>query len=128
MDSFAQVNIHAYEPPHLYGIHRVKLFSHEETDAEMVILPAGGEIPAHRHGGVHEIFDVVAGSGRFVIDSRPVPGEAGKCVFVPAGTEHSLHNLGDEPWILRVTAQRQVYPRHLGRLLGRALRKRLRIA
>jgi mannose-6-phosphate isomerase-like protein (cupin superfamily) len=93
-------------------------------------LPAGRaarrvSIERHSHENKHEIFDVVEGSGCIEVAGRPVESGPGRCVFVPAGVSHSLHNTGDAPWTLRITCQDRVYPRHLGKLIGRALRKRL---
>lgn len=125
MDDFGQLNIKSYQPPHLYGVHHVNLYRHEETTADLVVLPPGAFITAHRHENAHELFDVVGGRGTFIIDGHPVSGEVGKCVFVLAGIEHSLRNDGDAPWSVRITYQDRIYPRHLGKLVGRAIRKRL---
>jgi mannose-6-phosphate isomerase-like protein (cupin superfamily) len=125
MDDFGQLNIKSYQPPHLYGVHHVNLYRHEETTADLVVLPPGALISPHRHENAHELFDVIGGQGTFIVDGRPVSGEVGKCVFIPAGIQHSMRNNGDGPWTVRVTYQQRIYPRHLGKLVGRAIRKRL---
>ncbi len=125
ISDFGQLNVNAYRPSHLYGIHHVNLYSHEEITAELVILPPGASIAPHRHDNAHEIFDVLEGSGSFVVTGRPVSGEPGKCVFVAAGVEHSMQNTSDRDWTVRVTYQQRIYPRHIGKLIDRSIRKRL---
>ncbi|HSN78402.1 MAG TPA: cupin domain-containing protein, partial [Anaerolineae bacterium] len=72
--------------------------------------------------------DVIDGQGVFVVDSIDFPGPAGKCVFVKAGTSHAMRNDSDQPWTVRVTYQQRLYARHVGLLVGRAIRKRLELA
>lgn len=124
---FGQLNVNYYQPPHLHGIHHVRLHAHEELRAELVVLPVGASIPSHSHENAHELFDVLEGCGSFVIAGQHVSGERGKCVFVAAGAEHSMVNDGEAPWVVRITYQERIYPRHMGKLVGRAIRKRLRL-
>ena len=125
IQSFGQLNLHAYQPHQPERIQTIRLFAHEELRAEMVVLPPGAHIPLHSHGNIHELFDVVAGRGVFVVDGVEFPGEPGKCVLVKAGTPHSMCNDSDERWVVRVTYQERIYARHVGMLVGRAIRKRL---
>ena len=76
----------------------------------------------------------VLGEGPRVLGEGPrVLGGAGKCVFVPAGMEHGyrfgyrydMRNDSDHDWTVRVTYQQRIYPRHLGKLVSRSIRKRL---
>ena len=73
------------------------------------------------------LFDVIEGTGAFEVGERRFEGGPGKCVFVPAGTNHSLHNLSDTAWIVRVTHHEEVTLRHVGRILLRTVRRRLRL-
>lgn len=125
MNQFGQLNINAYKPPHLYDVQRVRLHTHEELLSELILIPAGASLCDQREGNANRLFDVIEGRGSFVVGESKVSGEAGKCVFVPAGVAHSLTNLGDEPWVVRLTAQNRIYPRHIGMLVGRAIRNRL---
>lgn len=127
MQDFSQLNIHSYMNQSGRGIQAIRLVEHEELTAQLVTLPPGAEIKLHSHGDAHELFDVVAGEGTFVFADREVPGGPGKCIFVPVGVPHGLRNDGETPWVLRVTYQRQLLLRHVGRLFSRALRKRLPI-
>lgn len=119
-----QLNIFSYKNVNATEIQNVRLFTCEEMHAYLVVIPPGGVVEEHVHGSAHELFDVVEGEGTFVVDGRTFQGTTGKCVFVPAGVSHSIRNDGEAPWTLRVTYHDQVYPRHIGKLLRRALRKR----
>jgi mannose-6-phosphate isomerase-like protein (cupin superfamily) len=119
-----QLNIFSYQNANATEIQNVRLFACEELRAYLVVVPPGGAIADHVHADAHELFDVVEGEGIFVVDGRTFHGTAGKCVFVPAGVSHSIRNESDAPWTLRVTYQDQVSPRHIGKLIRRALRRR----
>jgi mannose-6-phosphate isomerase-like protein (cupin superfamily) len=120
-----QLNIYSLRNANAREAQLVRLFDGEEIHAYLLVVPPGEQIARHSHENKHEIFDVVEGSGCIEVAGRPVESGPGRCVFVPAGVSHSLHNTGDAPWTLRITCQDRVYPRHLGKLIGRALRKRL---
>jgi hypothetical protein len=36
-----------------------------------------------------------------------------------------MQNDSDQPWTVRITYQQRIYARHVGKLAGRAIRKRL---
>ena len=120
-----QLNIYSLRNPQVREAQLVRLFAGEEIHAYMLVVPPGGHIERHSHENKHEIFDVLEGSGVIEVAGRPVASGPGRCAFVPAGVAHSLRNDGDAPWTLRITCQDRVYPRHLGKLIGRAIRKRL---
>ena len=120
-----QLNINSYINANTGSIQHVRLFEHEELRAYLVVLPAGASIADHVHENAHELFDIISGGGSMVVDGLPIECQSGKCVFVPAGTRHSMVNTGVEPWTVRITYQDRIYPRHIGKLLGRAIRKRL---
>ena len=76
----------------------------------------GSEFKEHGGGGY---------GGEFTVGELHFGGGPGKCVFVPAGEAHSLSNPNDTAWVLRVTYHERVEPRHFGRILARALRRKL---
>ena len=125
MPQSGQLNIHSFRNRHTRDVQLVRLFASEELHAYLLVVPPGGHIDTHTHENKHEIFDVYEGSGVFEVEGRRIEGSPGRCVFVPAGAAHSLFNDGDAPWTLRITCQDRVYPRHIGKLVGRAIRKRL---
>lgn len=120
-----QLNIYSLRNNNAREAQLVRLFEGEEIRAYMLVVPPGVCIERHSHENKHEIFDVLEGSGVIEVDGRPVESGPGRCVFVPAGVSHSLRNAGAAPWTLRITCQDRVYPRHLGKLIRRAIRKRL---
>ena len=126
--SFGELNIQAYAPHHPEGVVRTCLFDHEDLRAELVTMPPGSEIPLHVHEHAHELFDVIAGRGCILVAGQELPGAPGKCVLVAAGTPHGLRNDSDGLWTVRVTYQERVYARQVGKLVGRAVRKRLGLA
>jgi mannose-6-phosphate isomerase-like protein (cupin superfamily) len=125
MPQFEQLNIHSYKNPNTSSPQHVHLFECEELKAELVILPPGASGDWHVHENAHELFDVIEGQGTFLAGDREFNGGPGKCVLIPAGVRHTLRNDGNTPWVLRITYQERFYPRHIGKLLGRAIRKRL---
>lgn len=127
MDAAGQLNIHSYKNLRSRSVQTVSLFDHEELRAELVVLPPGATVERHQHTNCHELFDVIEGEGAFLVGERRFPGGPGKCIFVPAGEAHSLHNEGDTPWVLRVTYQEQLGARHLGRWVRRTLQRKLGI-
>ncbi|MBP8294282.1 MAG: cupin domain-containing protein [Caldilineaceae bacterium] len=120
-----QLNIYSLRNPHVREAQLVRLFEGEEIHAYMLVMPPGARVEPHSHENKHEIFDVLEGSGVIEVEGRSLASGLGRCVFVPAGVSHSLQNDGAAPWTLRITCQDRVYPRHLGKLIGRAIRKRL---
>lgn len=119
------LNVFSYRNTHTRDIQLVRLFAGEEMHAYLLVVPPGAAIERHTHENKHELFDVLEGSGVIEVDGRKVAGTPGRCVFVPAGSAHSLHNDSDALWTLRITCQDRVYPRHIGKLVGRAIRKRV---
>jgi quercetin dioxygenase-like cupin family protein len=118
-----QLNVFSFRNPNTDTIQNVRLFEHEELRAFLVVMPPGATIEAHSHADSHELFDVVEGAGTFTVDGRTFRGDSGKCVFVPAGVPHSIHNDSDTLWTLRVTYQECVRPRSFGKIVKRSLRK-----
>lgn len=120
-----QLNALSFRNIHTRDIQLVRLFRGEELHAYLLVVPPGASIDRHIHENKHELFDVIEGEGVLEVDGRKMTGTPGKCIFVPAGCAHSLHNTSDALWTLRITCQDRVYPRHIGKLMGRAIRKRM---
>ena len=124
MPQFEQLNINGYKNVRSSSPQYVSLFECEELKAAMVIMPPGSEGEWHVHENSHELFDVIEGEGTFLIEEREFTGAPGKSVLVPAGIRHKLHNHGEVPWVVRITYQERIYPRHIGKLIARSIRKR----
>lgn len=63
-------------------------------------FPPSQHAPGHMHEKEEEILYVLSGHGEMYFDGVPEPIEAGTCIYIPPGVEHSINNLGDE--ILKV--------------------------
>lgn len=122
-----QLNIHSYKNLHSRAIQTVALYTVDELRAELVVLPPGATVQEHSHTRLHELFDVIEGEGTFQVGERSFVGGPGKCVLVTAGLPHSIHNHSDAPWVLRITYQEQLKPWDVGRLISRALRRKLKV-
>lgn len=120
-----QLNVYSFRNQNTTAIQKVRLFECDEMRAYLVVMPPGAAIESHAHANMHELFDVIEGQGTFMVEGRTFQGAAGKCVFVPAGAEHSICNDSNAPWTLRVTYQERVGPRQIGKIVKRSLRRRL---
>jgi quercetin dioxygenase-like cupin family protein len=88
-------------PPHTpYGIRRTDLQQHDlsvpgrEVIQTRVDLGPGVIAPRHRHPG-EEIVYVIEGTLEYQLESQPpVTLTAGEVVFIPAGTAHTVKNVG----------------------------------
>ncbi|MDD4241122.1 MAG: cupin domain-containing protein [Smithellaceae bacterium] len=58
-------------------------------------LAPEGHTPAHAHAWEHEIF-VHAGAGEAFTDGQWHPLGPGTVLFIPAGKEHQIRNIGKE--------------------------------
>jgi mannose-6-phosphate isomerase-like protein (cupin superfamily) len=120
-----QLNVYSFRNQNTDTIQNVKLFEADELRAYLVVMPPGSTIETHVHANTNELFDVVEGEGQFTVDGRTFRGGSGKCVFIPAGVSHSIHNDSDSLWTLRVTYQECIYPRNIGKIVRRTIRKKL---
>jgi mannose-6-phosphate isomerase-like protein (cupin superfamily) len=71
-----------------------------ETDmmfVERVEMPPGTSIGIHRHGDDEELYFILAGSGRMVVDGREYRVRAGDLVLNRRGGSHGLLNDSDDP-------------------------------
>ena len=93
-----QLNIYSFRNTHTRDVQLVRLFEGEELHAYLLVVPPGAEISRHAHENKHEIFDVLEGEGALEVDGRRIDGTPGRCIFVPAGTAHSLRNTSSAPW------------------------------
>ena len=67
----------------VHGTLKVMLFAPKETDPQ---------IPHDRD----EVYVIVRGSGRFVLDERSFACQAGEVIFVPAGAVHRFEDFTDD--------------------------------
>ena len=58
-------------------------------------LAPGHEVGRHRHEGDSEVFYILSGKGKYLLDGELVDVEPGDILFVDDGEEHYLLNSGD---------------------------------
>lgn len=125
MLEFEQLNIYSVANPNSPSPQQVHLFTIEELEAELFILPPGGTTEWHSHANKDEILDVLEGQGVFEIEEKQIRGGSGKSVMVHAGVRHRLHNDSTAPWLVRSTSHQRLTARDIGKLIARAVRQRL---
>lgn len=60
-------------------------------------IPVGGATTAHYHRKTEELYLVVEGLGRLVIDGQERDVGNGDCALIPPGSTHKLFNTGGVP-------------------------------
>ena len=69
-----------------------------ESDRLLVGLNAfepGQEHGLHAHDGMDKVYQVVSGSGLFLLEEREIPMEAGVLLVAPDGVPHGIRNTGN---------------------------------
>ncbi len=61
-----------------------------------VTVAAGGLIPLHSHGPVHQMF-IVKGQGAVLYEGGETPIEEGSFVYMPSKKVHGTRNTGPDP-------------------------------
>jgi quercetin dioxygenase-like cupin family protein len=69
----------------------------ELANVSQVRVPPGCEVGWHAHATQVETVYLLAGQAVLVIGTGEAAMTAGSIVAIPAGAEHSLRNIGNEP-------------------------------
>lgn len=64
-----------------------------------VTLYPGGSVPPHEHAQ-EEVYFIVSGCGRIVVDDASSDVSAGDCIYIPSQAEHSLENTSDHDMVM----------------------------
>lgn len=56
----------------------------------------GQEHALHAHEGMDKVYQVLAGTGLFLLEGREAPMEAGTLLVAPSGVPHGIRNTGSE--------------------------------
>ena len=54
----------------------------------------------HTHTGMDKVYQVIAGSGVFLLEGRELPMTAGDLLVAPGGVPHGVRNTGDDRLVL----------------------------
>jgi quercetin dioxygenase-like cupin family protein len=60
----------------------------------------GQEHALHAHAGLDKVYQVLAGSGEFLLEGRAIPMQAGVMLVAPEGVPHGIRNTGEERLIV----------------------------
>ena len=77
-------------PEEMYGKGRV---------CSVMTLQPGSEIGKHRHEGDCEVFLILSGTGKYLLDGAFVDAQPGDVLFADDGEEHCMVNDGAEPLV-----------------------------
>jgi len=61
-----------------------------------VIYPTG-KTTGHAHDDMEEVYYILTGKGKMVIDDDEFPIQAGEAFYVPFGAYHVTYNTGNQP-------------------------------
>jgi mannose-6-phosphate isomerase-like protein (cupin superfamily) len=59
----------------------------------------GSEQLLHSHRAKEQVYVIVRGRGTMKVGGEEQEVAAGTLVFIPPGTDHAIHNTGDEPLV-----------------------------
>lgn len=62
----------------------------------LMALAPGHEVGRHRHEGDGEVFYILSGKGKYLLDGELVEIEEGDVLFVDDGEEHYMVNTGED--------------------------------
>jgi mannose-6-phosphate isomerase-like protein (cupin superfamily) len=78
-------------------IHPETGFEQCGLDLGVTTIPPKGTNLQHKHN-CWEVFYVLSGKGKFVIEGKEFWAEKGDAVNIPPNTSHKSFNEGEEPW------------------------------
>ncbi len=85
---------HAVFDPAKMG--KATLFRSERIMVGLNCFEPGQEHALHAHAGMDKVYLVVSGRGRFVLEGRELPMEAGAMLVAPEGVPHGIRNPGGD--------------------------------
>jgi len=60
-----------------------------------VLRPGTGPGPYHYHSNAENIYFILEGRARILLEGKPVEAGPGDCVWIPAGEKHDVTNIGE---------------------------------
>lgn len=60
----------------------------------------GQQHALHAHAGLDKVYQVLSGSGEFLLEGRAIPMQAGVMLVAPEGVPHGIRNSGGERLIV----------------------------
>jgi len=78
------------------GMGKSTLFQSERLLVGLNAFEPGQEHRLHTHSGMDKLYQVLAGSGVFLLQGREEPMAAGMMLIAPEGVPHGVRNTGSE--------------------------------
>jgi len=75
---------------------KATLFRSERILVGLNAFLPGQEHALHAHAGMDKVYQVLEGSGLFLLADREIPMEAGVMLVAPEGVAHGIRNTGDD--------------------------------
>ncbi len=75
---------------------KATLFQSEHLLVGLNCFEPGQEHKLHAHAGMDKLYQVISGSGLFLLEGRELPMQAGEMLVAPADVAHGIRNDGDE--------------------------------
>jgi quercetin dioxygenase-like cupin family protein len=89
---------HAQFSPDKMG--KATLFRSERIMVGLNSFEPGQEHGLHAHEGMDKVYQVLSGSGHFLLEDREIPMEPGVMLIAPEGVPHGIRNDGAERLIV----------------------------
>jgi len=89
---------HAVFNPEKMG--KTTLFRSERVMVGLNAFEPGPAHALHAHAGMDKVYQVVSGSGVFLLEGEELPCEAGILLVAPEGVPHGIRNTGSERLIV----------------------------
>ena len=75
---------------------KATLFSSARVMVGLNAFEPGQEHALHAHAGMDKVYQVVRGSGVFLLEDREIPMSSGVMLVAPEGVSHGIRNTGTE--------------------------------
>ncbi len=75
---------------------KATLFESQRVLVGLNSFEPGQEHKLHAHAGMDKVYQVLEGSGVFLLEDREIPMEAGVMLVAPEGVPHGIRNDGRE--------------------------------
>jgi quercetin dioxygenase-like cupin family protein len=79
---------------------KATLFHSDRIMVGLNSFEPGQEHSLHAHSGMDKVYHVLSGKGRFLLEGREIPMEAGQMLIAPEGVAHGIRNDAEERLIV----------------------------
>ena len=79
---------------------KATLFASERMLVGLNSFEPGQEHALHAHAGMDKVYQVLSGSGLFLLEDRELEMQPGVMLVAPEGVPHGVRNTGDERLVL----------------------------